>query len=264
MKIVLTGWNGFIGRNIMKTLIDVHDIDELILIESDFTSKPSWERNLEVGIDSCDSIIHLGANVDTTDNNVDSMLKSNYLMSKKIFDLAKQYDKQVIYSSSAANYGTDGTPSNIYGWSKLLAEQYGLALGIDFVALRYFNVYGPGEERKGKMASVAYQAWKLGAFRIFPKKATRDFVYVKDIVSATIYPLFNNVEPGVYDVGCGESRLFEDVLDLMEIPYEYTSDYEIPSWYQFYTKSDKSKWIPGWEPEYNLESGIKDYKEYLK
>jgi nucleoside-diphosphate-sugar epimerase len=58
--------------------------------------------------------------------------------------------------------------------------------------------------------------------------------------------------------------LFEDVLDLMEIPYEYTSNYEIPDWYQFYTKSDKSKWIPGWKPEYNLESGIKDYKEYLK
>ena len=58
--------------------------------------------------------------------------------------------------------------------------------------------------------------------------------------------------------------MFEDVLDLMEIPYEYKQEYEIPNWYQYHTKSDKSKWMPGWEPEYNLESGIKDYKEYLK
>ena len=130
--------------------------------------------------------------------------------------------------------------------------------------MRYFNVYGPGEERKGKMASVGYQAHRLGSFRLFPKKPRRDFVYVKDIVIATIYPLFNIVTPGVYEVGSGQARLFEDVLDLMEIPYSYKNELEIPDWYQYYTQSDKNKWLHGWKPKYDLEKGIKDYKEYLK
>tara|TARA_R100001163_G_C5023200_1_gene165455 strand:- start:128 stop:913 length:786 start_codon:yes stop_codon:yes gene_type:complete len=261
MKIIITGWNGFIGRNVMKKLIDDHECQ---LIDSDLIDRPSWKNQLDFYVQNTDVILHIGAISDTTLQDSNEMLKYNYIFSKNLFDLAKKYNKKVIYSSSAANTGTDGTPSNIYGWSKLLAEQYGLALNFDFVALRYFNVYGPGEERKGKMASVAYQSYQNGSFMLFPQKPKRDFVYVKDIVSATIYPLFNNIESGVYEVGSGEARLFEDVLDLMEIPYEYKQEYEIPNWYQYHTKSDKSKWMPGWEPEYDLESGIKDYKDFLK
>ena len=264
MRVLLTGCDGFIGRNVMKTLTDVHSMYVIYKIERDFTEKLDWENELAIRVKYCDVILHIGANADTSDQNMSSMMMTNYIFSKKLFDLAKKYNKKVVYSSSAANDGVDGIPSNVYGWSKLLAEDYGKALDMDFIALRYFNVYGPGEERKGKMASVAYQAYKLGQFKLFPKKPKRDFVYIKDIVRATIYPLFNNVEPGVYEVGSGQARLFEDVLDLMEIPYEYKQEYEIPDWYQYHTQSDKSKWMPGWEPEYNLESGIKDYKDFLK
>lgn len=260
-RVILTGWNGFVGRNIKMKL---EEDFELILIENDFIERPDWEKELEYSVECTDVILHIGAISDTTLQDQNEMLKYNYDFSKKLFDFAKKHNKKVIYASSAANDGVDGTPTNIYGWSKLLAEQYGVALDFDFIALRYFNVYGPGEERKGKMASVSYQAHRLGSFRLFPKKPRRDFVYVKDIVIATIYPLFNIVTPGVYEVGSGQARLFEDVLDLMEIPYSYKNELEIPDWYQYYTQSDKNKWLPGWKPKYDLEKGIKDYKEYLK
>jgi len=261
MKVILTGWNGFIGQNIMKELIDDH---ELNLIENDFMERPEWEKELEYSVEYTDVILHIGAISDTTLQDQNKMLKYNYFFSKKLFDLGKKYNKKVIYASSAANDGVKGIPTNIYGWSKLLAEQYGLALDFDFIALRYFNVYGPGEERKGKMASVGYQAYRAGTFQLFPKKPKRDFVYIKDIVSATIYPLFNNIIPGVYEVGSGEARLFEEVLENFEIEYTYRAESEIPDWYQYYTQSDKKNWLPGWEPKYNLEFGIKDYKEWLK
>ena len=107
--------------------------------------------------------------------------------SKVLVDHAYNLNKKIIYSSSAANEGSgNGIPNNIYGWSKLLAENYGIAKGGDFIALRYFNVYGPGEEHKGKMASMAYQAYKKGEVYLFPGGPTRDFIYIEDVVKANI------------------------------------------------------------------------------
>ena len=122
----------------------------------------------------------------------------------------------MIYSSSAANYGERGeNPSNLYGWSKYTAEDYVISNG--GIALRYFNVYGPGEENKGSMASVALQMtrnYKEGKeIKLFPKKPKRDFVYIKDIISANLYAFenFNSLSGKYYEVGSGESRTFEDV-----------------------------------------------------
>ncbi len=178
-------------------------------------------------------------------------------------------NKPMIYSSSAANYGTNNLyPSNLYGWSKYVGEGYVISNG--GVALRYFNVYGPGEENKGKMASVAYQMFikntKGEKITLFPKKPQRDFVYIKDIVSANIHALENYEELGgkYYEVGSGTARTFEDVLNNMGIEYDYTSEDVIPNGYQFYTCSDKSKWMNDWESKWNLEMGIKDYLMYLE
>ena len=123
-----------------------------------------------------------------------------------LFDLAKIWDKPVIYSSSAANDGDNGLPSNFYGWSKYVTEQYGLSQVDKFYALRYFNVYGPGEEHKGKMSSVAYQAWKKGSFKLFDGKPQRDFVYIDDVVNATLLPIFEKCRSGIYHVGTGEAE----------------------------------------------------------
>jgi ADP-L-glycero-D-manno-heptose 6-epimerase len=252
MKYLITGYKGFIGSNLLKYLSD----DVVVKIEKD------WIGDLESVVKSIDIIFHIGAIADTELQDSTEMLKYNYVFSKELFDLAQKYKKKVIYSSSAACYGDgDGIPNNIYGWSKLLAEQYGVVKCDEFVALRYFNVYGPGENHKGKMSSVALQSWNGEINKLFPKKPKRDFVYIDDIISANIHAI--NSPKGVYEVGSGEARTFENVLDNMELSYGYHSEDKIPEWYQFYTKSDKSKWLSGWKPKYNLESGIKEYKEYL-
>ena len=257
MKYLVTGHNGFFGSNLLTKLSD-----DVVKLERDFLDDEDWKYKLNPLVKSVDIIFHIGAVSDTTLQDSTEMLVYNYIFSKELFDLVQKYNKKVIYSSSAACYGDgDGIPNNIYGWSKYLTENYGMAKVSNFVALRYFNVYGPGEEHKGKMASVAYQAWEKGEFKLFPKEPVRDFVYVDDIVSANIHAI--DSPKGIYEVGSGEARTFEDVLDNMEIKYTYHSEDKIPEWYQFYTKSDKSKWLPGWNPKYNLEKGIKKYKEYL-
>jgi ADP-L-glycero-D-manno-heptose 6-epimerase len=130
-------------------------------------------------------------------------------------------------------------------------------------------VYGPGEENKGRMASVAYQMWqkkKSGEnISLFPLKPSRDFVYVQDVVSANIFAYENYYDliGKWYEVGSGESRTFEDVLNILGIDFGYHSEELIPQGYQFFTKSQPSRWMEGWLPDFNLEKGLKEYKNYL-
>lgn len=268
-KIIITGYKGFIGKNLYKTLekephIDVNGIDDEYLYD------PYW---IDVIIDMLNNykpsfIFHVGAITDTLETDVNKMMKWNFESTKIITDWCKYHDVPLVYSSSAAIYGTDNTsPSNLYGWSKYAAEQYVISNG--GIALRYFNVYGPGEENKGNMSSVAYQSYvkkknnkDVYLFANFPK---RDFIYVKDVVQSNIYAYlyFNNLKNKYYDVGTGEPRLFEDVLNLMEIDFKYPSKTNFPNGYQFYTCSDKLKWMMGWKPQYTLDDGIKEYKKYL-
>jgi nucleoside-diphosphate-sugar epimerase len=120
------------------------------------------------------------------------------------------------------------------------------------------------------MASVAYQAHLKKENNktnyLFPKRPQRDFVYVKDVVRANVHAWTNYdaLKGNVYDVGSGSPREFEDVLTLMDIPYEHCEDSMIPQGYQFYTCSDKNKWMPGWAPHYTLEKGLEDYNNYLR
>ena len=168
------------------------------------------------------AVFHVGACSDTLETNVNYMMLVNYEFTKYLMSLCKTKNVPMIYSSSAANYGTNNLyPSNLYGWSKYVAEKYVIQNG--GVALRYFNVYGPGEYNKGRMASVAYQMYlknqKNEKISLFPKKPLRDFVYVKDVVSANIFAWtnFQKLKGKYYEVGSGEARGFEDVLNLIEI-----------------------------------------------
>ena len=261
MRILITGHNGFIGSNLLKQL-SVDQAGVFIKIEKDFLNQGDWKKRLSDHVNDVDIIFHIGAISDTSLQSSTEMLLYNYVFSKELFDLAQKYKKKVIYSSSAACYGSgDGIPNNIYGWSKLLAEEYGMVKCDEFISLRYFNVYGPGENYKGKMSSVAFQAWKGMITKLFPNKPKRDFVYIEDVINANIHAI--DSPKGVYEVGSGEARTFEDVLVNMNLPYKYYSEDKIPEWYQFYTKSDDSKWLPGWKPRYKLEDGIRKYKEYL-
>ena len=213
MKILLTGFNGFIGKNIRYTL-EHSSHHKLIFIEKDFMNNEAWKVSLKKLVKVCDIVFHIGAISDTSLQDSTEMLKYNYLFSKELFDSAQKYNKKVIYSSSAACNGNgDGIPNNIYGWSKLITENYGMKVCDDFVSLRYFNVYGPYEEHKGKMASVAYQAYKQGTFKLFPKTPKRDFIYIKDIVSANIaaaaFP--DEFRGDYFNVGSGKSYSTNDI-----------------------------------------------------
>ncbi len=267
MKIVITGTNGFIGANLLNELKDGNEILE---INEDIFDLENWydEIYFKLNIFEPDVVFHVGACSDTLETNVNYMMTRNFEFTRRVAEWCQLLEKKFIYSSSAANYGTNNEyPSNLYGWSKYAAEQYVTKCG--GVALRYFNVYGPLEDHKGRMASVAYQMLekqKEGQeIKLFPKKPQRDFVYVKDVVSANLFAM-NNYEENRgqwYDVGSGDARTFEDVLDILGIEYTYHNEEDIPKGYQFYTKSSPANWMFGWDPQYNLERGLLDFKKYL-
>jgi len=265
MRVLLTGCHGFIGRNVNDKLMEREDVDSVICIEKDYMNYDGWEKALRKAVSECDVVLHIGAISDTMLKDPNKMMKYNFEFSRILFDLSEEYGKKVVYSSSAANKGDGGqTPSNLYGWSKYIAEKYGEKSVSNFVGLRYFNVYGPGEQNKGSMASVAYQAHRQGRFRLFRGNPKRDFVYIDDVVRATIFPIFNKVNPGIYEVGSGEARTFEDVLGILNIKYTYRGDSDTPSGYQFFTEANKNEFMKGWKPIYNIEKGLKLYKGYLE
>ena len=267
-RVLVTGADGFIGKNLAATLKEEAQI--FCLSEDNLDDarwKDVWNHFLEEASPAV--IFHVGACSDTLEQNVYFMMHRNYETTKFLMDWCVNNSVPMIYSSSAASYGvTEDYPSNLYGWSKYVAEDY--VVSNSGIALRYFNVYGPGEERKGKMASIVYQMYKRHQgnleCKLFPKRPLRDFVYVKDVVSANIhaYKNYESLRGSYYDVGSGQSRAFEDILDLLEIEYSYHSTHTIPEGYQFFTCSDKEKWLPGWAPEYQLEAGIEDYGKVLR
>jgi nucleoside-diphosphate-sugar epimerase len=101
--------------------------------------------------------------------------------------------------------------------------------------------------------------------KLFPNKPQRDFVYVKDIINANLFGLenYDDNKGQWYEVGSGESRTFEDVLDILKIEYSYYDEKDIPNGYQFFTQSDSSNWMYGWSPKYNLEEGLTNYLNFL-
>ena len=261
-KIIITGTKGFIGSNLKKVLSDHYEIIE---INEDVFRTISWReevlRNFWLDIKA---VFHVGACSNTLEQDVNYIMTVNYEFTKHLVNLCRDKKVPLIYSSSAANYGENGeNPSNLYGWSKYTAEDYVVSDG--GIALRYFNVYGPGEENKGKMASVAFQMTQRNQegkeIKLFPKKPKRDFVYIKDIISANLHAFenFSLLAGRYYEVGSGEARTFEDVLNILQIPFGYHSPDDIPKGYQFYTQSLKTKWMKGWKSEWNLERGLRDY-----
>lgn len=287
MRILLTGAEGFIGSALKQALLD-DEVSQVTCIEQSYCEYKGYETTLFKAVDGCDIIYHVGAISDTMEKDVNKMMYYNVEFSKVLFDLAKILNKKVVYSSSAACYGVDGIPNNLYGWTKYITEIYGVSTVKDFIALRYFNVYGNDESHKGKMASVAYQAMLDGnknkllsplaqkeKFKLFPsvsetledgsvfiKKPKRDFIYIEDVVSANMRCL-EKVPAGVYDVGLGQSNSFEKVLKILGIQYNYWGEDKIPNGYQFETKADKNKFLPKWKPKFTLEKGLIDYKNKL-
>ena len=265
-KIIITGTDGFVGKNLKNKLSDSFEIIEIN--ESVFKSVDWYDEVSKLFWLDITAVFHVGACSNTLEQDVNYMMLVNYEFTKHLMCLSKQKNIPFIYSSSAANYGINNQhPSNLYGWSKYVAEDYVVSNG--GIGLRYFNVYGPGEEHKGNMSSVAYQMFIKSKgnepIHLFPQKPKRDFVYIDDVVFANIfaYENYEKLHSKYYEVGSGDAKPFEDVLNLMDIKYEYTSKDVIPKGYQFFTQSNYKKWMPTWKPKFNLELGIQNYLKYL-
>lgn len=267
--ILVTGASGFIGKSLSKVLGNMGY--QVIAFEEEDIEPLKIDKQIESLLIDVKpvAIFHVGASVDTLQTDIGYVLLLNYEFTKYLSQKANFHDIPLIYSSSAANYGVNGKhPANLYGWSKYVSEDYVLSKG--GVALRYFNVYGPGEEHKGNMASFAYQAFTRnsseGHVNIFPGNPKRDFVYIDDVIQANIdaFESYDSIAGRYYEVGSGVASTFENVMETLGINYGYALESSIPVGYQFYTCSDPELWLPHWKPKFDLKSGIKTYLTYLR
>lgn len=253
-----------------------------------------------------DFIFHLGARTDTAEFDEKLLRRLNSKYSEQIWEYASEKQIPLIYASSAATYG-DGSlgfsdemsqkdieklaPLNPYGWSKQKMDLWALHQKEQppfWAALKFFNVYGPHENHKGRMASVVYHSYhqiqKSNQMKLFRSHREdyedggqeRDFIYVKDVVNIMIYMMLNhrNTPSDIYNIGTGKARTFKDLATAVfhalgkEPNIEYIDTPEdIRDKYQYFTEAtmDKIRAIGYKEKFYSLEEGVKDYVvNYLK
>lgn len=246
--IIVTGGAGFIGSNLVLALNGIGRSDIIVV---DNLRRASKHRNLNCArfadyIDKNDlferlpelgpieAILHQGACSDTTESDGQYMVKNNYEYSKRLLAFAESKGAKFIYASSAAVYG-DGAqgfreepsceyPLNVYGFSKLIFDNHVRARlphsPVQIVGLRYFNVYGPQERHKGRMASVAmhlYDQLQQGSsMRLFEgsEDFKRDFVHVDDVVAVNLFCLQSGAR-GIFNCGSGEARSFVAVAEAL-------------------------------------------------
>lgn len=234
-----------------------------------------------------DVIFHQGAISDTTELNEEIVIKTNYSSFEIIMDYVMLRKAKLIYASSAATYGNSISPQslnneyfpeNIYGYSKLLMDKLTLSSiykdSPSIIGLRYFNVYGPGEIYKQTTSSMilqlAYQAIHTGKVKLFEfGDQRRDFVYIDDIIQANINAIDSKCS-GVFNVGSGISRTFNDIVDLLssnlkiEIQKEFIKNPYL--FYQNNTCADISSATNNlnYRPSFSLEEGISDYVKKIK
>ncbi|MBA3026389.1 MAG: ADP-glyceromanno-heptose 6-epimerase [Sulfurimonas sp.] len=235
-----------------------------------------------------DYIFHEAAISDTTAQEQDLMIKTNVNAYKDLLDLAVAHNANMIYASSAATYGNAESPqrvgreapNNVYGFSKLsmdhLSREYMKKSNISIVGLRYFNVYGPREFFKNTTASMILQfghqilAGKNPRLFEGSDKILRDFIYIGDIIQANIKAM-QPKESGVYNVGTGKARSFQDIVDILQkelgtsLACEYMPNPFVGS-YQFHTEADieTTREALGYKPSYEMEEGIKAYVSEIK
>ena len=252
--IILTGGAGFIGSNILGALnfrgvTDVLVVDRLgdnfrnlcDLRFSDFMQPGEFARAIERRIvpDRIEAIFHQGACADTTSDDGRYMIENNFTFSKSILHFALASKVPLVYASSAAVYGSASAfapsaenerPLNLYALSKLAFDNHVRAVAAKsestVVGLRYFNVYGPRESHKGKMASMVYQLYRQlktsGRARLFKGtdgyadgEQRRDFVFVDDVVRVNLALAEGPLRSGIFNVGTGESRSFNDAAKII-------------------------------------------------
>jgi len=314
--IIVTGAAGFIGSCLVNKLNNKGFKD--IIIVDDFSNKRK-NKNLEHKVfqekvhrddfltwldfnqASVEFILHIGARTDTTEFNVDVFNKLNLNYTKTIWKACVKYDIPLIYASSAATYGLgelgyaddhkiikDLKPLNPYGESKNEFDKWALSKRKKpkfWAGLKFFNVYGPNEYHKERMASVILHAFhqikETGKVKLFRShnpdfedgKQLRDFIYVKDVLAVIYFLMKHKKDSGIYNLGTGKARSFialatatfkamdlEPAIEFIDTPSD------IRDKYQYFTeaKMEKLRSIGYDQPFYSLEEGIEEYvQEFL-
>ena len=250
--------------------------------QGDINDKMLIERLKSEGYDY---IFHEAAISDTTVLDQAIMIQTNVNAFKALLDVAQSCHASMIYASSAATYGNAPSPQtvgkeapeNVYGFSKLMMDNiaYESMKTQNVIGLRYFNVYGGHEYFKNSTASMVLQfglqILKGNAPKLFEgsDKILRDFIYIEDVIQANVKAMVS-VESGVYNVGTGKPRSFQDIADILqkELGVDYGNEYIKNPYtaYQTFTQADieSTRMKLGYEPAFTLERGIAAYIEEIK
>ncbi len=311
--IIVTGGAGFIGSNLVHGLNrlghdDVVVVDDLsdgrkfsnivtaqIHDYLDVEEFRGWFSADRDPFDNVERVYHLGACSTTTEWNGRKMLDVNYAYSRDLIRYCVKRNTPIVYASSAAIYGgsadfsenvANEKPLNVYGYSKQLLDsfvrRYLGSVESQIVGLRYFNVYGPREQHKGTMASVAYhlnrQMIESGVLKLFEGshgfaagEQRRDFVYVEDAVNTTLWFCEHKSSSGIFNCGTGRAETFNEVAkavvewhgrgEIKYIPFPG----ELENTYQSFTEADlRSLRATGCELDYrSVREGVLAYLDWL-
>ena len=307
--IVVTGAAGFIGYNMIKKL-NANNYNNIIAVDQfdqakhhledckinrtiDRTDFMAW---LDENYEHVEFIIHLGARTDTTEFSKEILWELNTTYSKEVWNRCVSYQIPLIYASSAATYGlgelgyTDDEaqmhqlkPLNPYGESKLAFDMWALeqeSKPFFWCGLKFFNVYGPGESHKNRMASVVWHAYNqilnTDQMKLFRSHNTdfkdgeqkRDFIYVNDVTNVIFWLMNHRKNSGIYNLGSGKARTFLDLVKSVfkamkkeeKISFIDTPE-DIRDKYQYFTEADMSKLRSiGYSEEFvSIEEGVADY-----
>lgn len=314
--VIVTGGAGFIGRNLVEALnkrggCDVFIVDDLGhgekwrnlegLVFEDVWAIDDFRRNVRSdSLPGIATIFHLGACSATDESDADYLLDNNYRMTRELCEWSLKHGTRFIYASSAATYGngdqgysdsdevTPGLrPLNMYGYSKHMVDLWALRTGRlkSIAGVKYFNVFGPGEDHKGHMRSVINKAVsqivETGKVQLFRShrpdyadgEQLRDFVYVKDAVAQTLFYHDHPEVSGLFNAGTGRARSWNDLARAVFAAMGRAPDIEfiempasIRDKYQYYTQADMGKArAAGYVREaFSLEDAARDYvRNYL-
>lgn len=325
--IIVTGGAGFIGSNLVRA-INQRGGDDVLVVDNlsntakipnlsdctiaDYRDKLDFYRTLAglEKIPGLEAVLHQGACSDTMVTDGRYVLHNNFEFSRVLLNYCAHFKLPLVYASSASVYGA-GTnfrespdceaPLNAYAYSKLAFDQHLRArenlLDIPVAGLRYFNVYGPREQHKGRMASVAFHFYnqfnKHGQVRLFcgsggygDGEQLRDFVSVDDVVSVNLFFMDNTSQRGIFNLGTGNSQSFNDVavavvnhcrskagesaLELEQMKAQSLVEYipfpeNLEGKYQSYTQADISALRQaGYEQEFaSVEQGVGHYLDWM-